>query len=164
MFSYNHIKTENLYVNYKKCFGYFTQPSQATLCQQCNSLSQRNSWKRAWKNHGNSWMTSTKTQVSTGRKKPSRVRVSGGHSSRLDYQPLFGKWAPEEIVAVSPVCPNCQWPICQSNLYLKLWKVWTQELFQKYRLSLIVRVNVVLNRTVAVDSDWRFDNLCGSHL
>ena len=31
------------------------------------------------------------------------------------------------------------------------------------RLSLIVRVNVVLNRTVVVDSDWRFDNLCGSH-
>ena len=34
----------------------------------------------------------------------------------------------------------------------------------KKRLSLIVRVNVVLNRTVVVDSDWRFDNLCGSHL
>ena len=34
----------------------------------------------------------------------------------------------------------------------------------KSRLSLIVRVNVVLNRTVVVDSDWRFDNLCGSHL
>ena len=32
------------------------------------------------------------------------------------------------------------------------------------RLSLIVRVNVVLNRTVAVVTDWRFDNLCGSHL
>ena len=32
------------------------------------------------------------------------------------------------------------------------------------RLSLIVQVNVVLNRTVVVDSDWRFDNLCGSHL
>ena len=32
------------------------------------------------------------------------------------------------------------------------------------RLSLIVRVTVVLNRTVVVDSDWRFDNLCGSHL
>ena len=32
------------------------------------------------------------------------------------------------------------------------------------RLSLIVRVNVVLNRTVVVDSDRRFDNLCGSHL
>ena len=31
------------------------------------------------------------------------------------------------------------------------------------RLSLIVRVNVVLNRTVVVDSG-RFDNLCGSHL
>ena len=27
---------------------------------------------------------------------------------------------------------------------------------------MIVRVNVVLNRTV-VDSSWRFDNLCGSH-
>ena len=32
------------------------------------------------------------------------------------------------------------------------------------RLSLIARVNVVLNRTVVVDSDWRFDNLCGSHI
>ena len=34
----------------------------------------------------------------------------------------------------------------------------------KSRLSLIVRVNIVLNRTVVVDSDRRFDNLCGSHL
>ena len=29
--------------------------------------------------------------------------------------------------------------------------------------SLMVWVNVVLNRTVVVDNDWRFDNLCGSH-
>ena len=34
----------------------------------------------------------------------------------------------------------------------------------KSRLSLIIRVNIVLNRTVFVDSDWRFDNLSGSHL
>ena len=34
----------------------------------------------------------------------------------------------------------------------------------KSRLSLIVRVNVVVNRTVVADSNWRFDNLCGSHL
>ena len=33
----------------------------------------------------------------------------------------------------------------------------------KNRLSLIVLVNIVLNRTVVV-SDWRFYNLCGSHL
>ena len=32
------------------------------------------------------------------------------------------------------------------------------------RLSLIVLVNVVLNRTVVVDSDWFSNNLCGSHL
>ena len=31
-------------------------------------------------------------------------------------------------------------------------------------LSLIVRVNIVLNRAVVVDNDWCFDNLCGSHL
>ena len=31
-------------------------------------------------------------------------------------------------------------------------------------LSLIVWVNVVLNRAVVVDNDWLFDNLCGSHL
>ena len=29
---------------------------------------------------------------------------------------------------------------------------------------MIVQVNVVLNRTVVVDSDLRFDNLCVSHL
>ena len=34
----------------------------------------------------------------------------------------------------------------------------------KSRLSLIVWVNVVMNRTVVVDSDWRFDNLCGRHV
>ena len=34
----------------------------------------------------------------------------------------------------------------------------------KSRLSMIVWVNVVLNRTVVVDSDGRFDNLRGSHL
>ena len=32
------------------------------------------------------------------------------------------------------------------------------------RLSIIIRVNIVLNRTVVVDGDWRFNNLCGSHL
>ena len=32
------------------------------------------------------------------------------------------------------------------------------------RLSMIVRVNLVLNRTIFIDSDWRFDNLCGSYL
>ena len=37
-------------------------------------------------------------------------------------------------------------------------------IYIKSRLTLIVRVNVVLNRNVVVDSDWRFDNLCGSHL
>ena len=36
-----------------------------------------------------------------------------------------------------------------------MWQVWTQESFH--------RVHLVLNRTL-VDSDWRFDNLCGSHL
>ena len=46
---------------------------------------------------------------------------------------------------------------------------WNCERFEprshfKSRLNLIVRVNVVLNRTVVVDSDWRFDNLCDSHL
>ena len=29
---------------------------------------------------------------------------------------------------------------------------------------MIVRVNLGLNRAVVVDSDWRFDNLRGSHV
>ena len=49
----------------------------------------------------------------------------------------------------------------------RMW--WNCERFEprslfKSRLSLIVQVNVVLNRTVVVDSDWRFDNLCSSDL
>ena len=31
-------------------------------------------------------------------------------------------------------------------------------------LSMVVQVNVVLNRIVVIDSRWRFDNLCSSHL
>ena len=45
--------------------------------------------------------------------------------------------------------------------------MWMCRFFKYYiysRLSMIVRVNVVLNRTVVVDSDWHFNNLCGSHL
>ena len=50
-----------------------------------------------------------------------------------------------------------------------LTHLWNCERFEprshfKRRLSLIIRVNVVLNRAVVVDRDWRFDNLCGSHL
>ena len=50
-------------------------------------------------------------------------------------------------------------PFCMKLLLLLLLL-----LLFKSRLSLIVRVNIVLNRTVVVDSDWRFDNMCGSHL
>ena len=32
------------------------------------------------------------------------------------------------------------------------------------KMTMIVRVNVVLNRTVVVTSDWRLNNLCGSSL
>ena len=73
---------------------------------------------------------------------------------------------------------NCgKLPYLNSLFYPRGWyeekcaydKVFDFERFEpkshfKSRLSLIVRVNVVLNRTVVVDSDWRFDNLCGSHL
>ena len=48
--------------------------------------------------------------------------------------------------------------------FLALFKRFEPMSHFKGSLILIVRVNVVLNRTVVVDSDWRFDNLCGSHL
>ena len=32
------------------------------------------------------------------------------------------------------------------------------------RWNMIIRVSIILNRTVVVDSDCRFDNLCCSHL
>ena len=51
--------------------------------------------------------------------------------------------------------------ISNSLHYVKGLNLWVHF---KSSLILIVRVNVVLNRTVVVDSNWRFDNLCGSHL
>ena len=51
--------------------------------------------------------------------------------------------------------------LSRAYLVFRDWKQLKSQL--RNRLSLIVRVNVILNRTV-FDSDWRFDNLCGSHL
>ena len=45
----------------------------------------------AWENHGNSWLTSTKTQVSTERKIPSRARVSGSHCNSYHFIELKPK-------------------------------------------------------------------------
>ena len=51
------------------------------------------------------------------------------------------------------------------NCWKMLFEIITRFYFKSTgRLSLIVRVNAVLNRTVVVDSDWHFDNLCVSHL
>ena len=49
------------------------------------------------------------------------------------------------------------------------WQPYSCERFEprshfKSWLSLIFRVNVVLNKTVVIDGDWRFNNLCGSYL
>ena len=43
-----------------------------------------------------------------------------------------------------------------------LWKVWTQESFQKVEFDRPAERSP--EWTVVVDSDWRFDNLWGSHL
>ena len=70
---------------------------------------------------------------------------------RLFLVPTICPWVSEDE---EPLSVN--WGLRKANMSINL--------NYKSRLSLIVRVNVVLNRTVVVDSDWRFDNLCGSHL
>ena len=74
---------------------------------------------------------------------------------KLEYKTLVTTWRTTQCRNSDIACNKIKW--------------WWWERFEprshfKSRLSLIVRVNVVLNRTVVVDSDWRFDNLCGSHL
>ena len=71
--------------------------------------------------------------------------------------------SPYNLSLVEP--PLLFQPLLYSGLYSFsrwLWRFEPRSHFK--RLSLIVRVNVVLNRTAVVDSDWHFDNLCGSHL
>ena len=58
----------------------------------------------------------------------------------------------------------CVWLVCKIFVFLIFYSERFEPRSHIKRLSLIVRVNVVLNRTVVVDSDWPFDNLCGSHL
>ena len=49
------------------------------------------------------------------------------------------------------------------SILITLWKVEPRSHFRS-RLSLIIQVIIVLNRTVVFESDWRFNNLCNSHL
>ena len=63
---------------------------------------------------------------------------------------IHSYWSQERF----KICPRRIWNVSfTSNIF-----------FTKSMLSLIVRVKVVLVRTVVVVSDWRFDNLCRSHL
>ena len=75
------------------------------------------------------------------------------------YYYLFFWWGSGERFNLWKCTKSEGVPFCMKLLLLLLLL-----LLFKSRLSLIVRVNIVLNRTVVVDSDWRFDNMCGSHL
>ena len=67
-----------------------------------------------------------------------------------------------------PMTPSCRYGVetLVANVVMhETVKCMNPGVISKHgRLSLIVRVNVVLSRTAVVDSDWRFDNLYGSHL
>ena len=75
------------------------------------------------------------------------------------YYYLFFWWGSGERFNLWKCTKSEGVPFCMKLLLLLLLL-----LLFKSRLSLIVQVNIVLNRTVVVDSDWRFDNMCGSHL
>ena len=60
--------------------------------------------------------------------------------------------------------PSITWKSLWTTLIVLIFERFESRSHFKSRLSLIVRVNVVLNRTVVVDSDWCFDKLRGSHL
>ena len=52
--------------------------------------------------------------------------------------------------------------LLESNIFAKGLN--PEVILKKRGLVMIVGVNVVPNRTVVVDKDRRFNNLCGSHL
>ena len=58
---------------------------------------------------------------------------------------------------------SCTDPNFQEKIIFLNWERFEPTNHFISRLSKIVRVNAVMNRTV-VDSDWRFHNLSGSHL
>ena len=76
-------------------------------------------------------------------------------SSDLLFSSVGKLWLKAVYQVVIFVSEICQFYVCER---------FEPRSHFKSRLSLIVRVNVLLNRTVVVDSDRRFDKLCGSHL
>ena len=80
---------------------------------------------------------------------------------------LYQKFIEKDLFSQKAACKLIldHWILFQ-NLRRMFWLIKRSKTNNQFtRLSLIVRVNVVLNRTVVVDwSDWRYDNLCGSHL
>ena len=77
----------------------------------------------------------------------------------FDFLPSLCAW----METSAWVCSLLREPVIMNSVLATFRLSLLALIHVKSRLSLIVRVNVDLNRTV-VDSDWCFDNLCGSHL
>ena len=88
------------------------------------------------------------------------------HIRHLEYATIS-----EQLLPLDCFCLN-QYCHCVTCLHLILTRLWRwrcscsgSNWWTTYRhLQGIVRVSVELNRTVVVDSDCSFDNMCGSHL
>ena len=78
---------------------------------------------------------------------------------------LYQKFIEKDLFSQKAACKLIldHWILLQ-NLRRMFWPIERSKTNNQFiRMILIVRVNVVLNRTVVVDSDWRFNNVCGTH-
>ena len=136
--------------------------------------------KNPWKEWNVEWRQSAFFSKSVKKSVKRGVRVLRARSARASHarraceareeKPTvrfpYSEFVPtrgfKNVVELSKICSQLR-PLCEfDRLGCYCERFEPRSHFKS--LSLIVGVNVVLNRTVVADSDWRFDNLCGSHL
>ena len=143
--------------------GLFYRPSTQSFCQFLNIIIKKKSHQSIFKMFQTVQVLDTLERQWSFKTEESYTFYIGNFSSHLNLCiKHHASWHPKN-----------SWDVQKTTL----WKFTAKDSYRdknfcerfaprshfKSWLSLMVWVNVVLNRTVVVDNDWRFDNLCGSH-
>ena len=143
--------------------GLFYRPSTQSFCQFLNIIIKKKSQQSIFKMFQTVQVLDTLERQWSFKTEESYTFYIGNFSSHLNLCiKHHASWHPKN-----------SWDVQKTTL----WKFTAKDSYRdknfcerfaprshfKSWLSLMVWVNVVLNRTVVVDNDWRFDNLCGSH-
>ena len=134
----------------------------------CFIVRNLNSWTTMLEDHASQWIYNSR--ITAVFREFSRFTLCLPVNSRITRNPsqtLLGENWCWLLITLLTILNDSIWTNDYIRSYSTVLPYFSTRILDKQkgtsRLSMIVRVNIVLNRTVD-DSDWHFDNLCGSHL